>query len=462
MTILYFIIALGVLVLVHEWGHFIVARRVGIKVEKFSIGFGPKLFSIQGKVTEYQICLLPLGGFVKLFGEDPVAEAEGDEAKANEIASSKEAFSSKSLSKRLATVFAGPSMNLVLALVLMPVVFMLGRMLPAILEEDPVVLGVKEGSPAAQAGILKGDRILAIDGKTVKDWSAVLDWVIVHPNMQSVWTLGREGETKIVPLTTVTSPFSEHEAGYVGVEPHFFWGDDAIVGTVNPGSPAEKGGLKEKDLILSLNGELVPSWTEMSSIVRKSEGKELLTVYKRGAEILETKITPEFSEAISFYVMGITKFIDPALFVKKKYGLIEAVQKGTEETKKLFLMTGDVLGRLFTFQLSVKSLGGPLQIAQASGTAARLGLGEFLYFMAFLSMQLGVLNLLPIPVLDGGHVLFMAIEGIRRKPVSLKARTISTQVGMAFLLGLMILITFNDVDRMWGFSNLFEKIRGIF
>lgn len=462
MTILYFIIALGVLVLAHEWGHFIVARKSGIRVEKFSIGFGPKLFSIQGKQTEYLICLLPLGGYVKLYGEDPVAEAEGDEAKAKEIATSPDAFSSKPLRNRLATVFAGPTMNLLLAFLFMPAVFMLGRMLPAVLEEPAVVIGVKANSPAEESNFKKGDQIIAINGIETKDWSAVLDWVVVHPRTPAIFTVKRGGEIKPFPIITTTSPFSGEEAGYIGIEPQFFWGDDPVVGSVYPGSPAEKGGLKEGDLILSLDGARVPTWTEMSSLVRGGSGKELVVVYKRGAQVLESKITPEINNTAGFYAMGITKFIDPNLFVKKKYGFVDSVRLGAKETKKLFLMTADVLGRLFTFQLSVKSLGGPLQIAQASGAAARSGLGEFIYFMAFLSMQLGVLNLLPIPVLDGGHVLFMAIEGIRRKPVSLKARMISTQVGLALLLTLMVVITFNDVNRMWGFAHLFEKIKGIF
>lgn len=462
MTILYFIIALGILVLVHEWGHFIVARRSGIKVEKFSIGFGPKLFSIKGGQTEYLVSLLPLGGYVKLFGEDPVAEANGDEVLAKSIASSKEAFSAKSLRVKLATVMAGPGMNLVLAALLMPVVFMVGRMIPAILEKPPVVIGLKEDSPAKNAGIQMGDRILEIDGKAMNEWSDVVTWVALHAETDAIFKVTRGENTLEVPLTVSKSPQVGQETGYAGFEPQFFVGDDPIVGEANPNSPAQKSGLQKEDRIVSINGQAVSSWTAMTDIVRASQGAPLTLVYRRKGTETAVKIVPEYNDQAKFWMIGITKFIDPSFFVKKKYGFREALFEGTRENLKLLSMTGEVLKRLFTFQLSYKALGGPIQIAQASGAAARSGLGEFLYFVTFLSLQLGILNLLPIPVLDGGHVLFMSIEGVIRRPLSLKFKNTLTHMGLVLLLGLMVLITINDVDRVWGFSEIWGKVRGIF
>lgn len=462
MTILYFIIALGVLVLIHEWGHFIVARLSGIHVEQFSIGFGPKLFSFKPGPTEYKICLLPLGGYVKLYGEDPIAEADGNVQKAKEIAASPKSFAAKSLGKRLATVFAGPGMNLVLCLVLMPLVFMIGRNMPRYLDDSPQVLGVVAGSPAALAGFQVGDKILKINGDQVDLWSDALNWILLHPGDAAVFTLARQDQSLEVPVTIIKEPQSNQEIGYLGIEPGFFVGNDPIVGDVATNSPAFDSGLQANDVITQIDNQAVATWTEMTEIVRGSGGRELSVSFKRGDVLQTVTVKPQFDEAEKVWLMGITKHQDEGLWVNKKYGFIDAIVLGTMENKKLFKMTGDVLGRLFTFRLSYKALGGPIQIAQATGAAARSGLGSFFYFVAFLSLQLGVLNLLPIPVLDGGHVLFMAIEGIRRKPLSLKIKTGLTQVGLVLLLGLMVIISINDVDRVWGFRNILEKITGLF
>lgn len=462
MTILYFIIALGVLVLIHEWGHFIVARMSGILVEQFSIGFGPKLFSFKPGPTEYKICLLPLGGYVKLYGEDPIAEADGNVQKASEIAASPKSFAAKPLGKRLATVFAGPGMNLLLCLVLMPIVFIIGRATPRYLDDSPQVLGVVEGSPAAEAGLQVGDKILKINGDEVGLWSDALNWIMLHPGDEAIITVARGDQSLKIPVKIIREPSSNQEIGYLGVEPGFFIGNDPIVGEVQAGSPAFTSGLKANDVITHIDNQVVATWTAMTEIVRGSNGRELGVTFSRGGVPQSVKLKPKFDETNKAWLMGITKHQDEGLWVNKKYGFVDAMVLGTKENYKLFKMTGDVLGRLFTFRLSYKALGGPIQIAQATGAAARSGLGSFFYFLAFLSMQLGVLNLLPIPVLDGGHVLFMAIEGVRRKPLSLKIKTGLTQVGLILLLGLMVIISINDVDRVWGFRNILEKITGLF
>lgn len=462
MTLIYFILALSSLVLIHEWGHFFIARRAGIRVEAFSIGFGPKLFSLRRGETEYRVSALPFGGYVKLFGEDPVSEAEGDEAKAREIARSPEAFSGKPLWARLATVLAGPGMNLVLALVVMPIVFMIGRQQPAILDQPPVVIGLKGGSPAEAAGLLEGDRILAIDGKKMENWSEVLDWIILHPDTETVVQFQRGTIEKEVPLNVVTSPLSEHPIGYAGFEPLFFFGNAPVVGEVSPGSAAARAGLQSGDRILSVNDKPTPYWTDLTDHIRASQGSDLRMIVQRGAEQIELGVKPEYNEAYKAWLIGISKKLDSSHFVLRRYGFLESLDLGLKENLRLFALTGDVLYRLVRLELSYKTLGGPLQIAQATGAAAESGLGEFLFFLCFLSLQLGVLNLLPIPVLDGGHILFMGIEAIRRKPVSLKFRNALTQMGFVFLVGLMILITINDVDRIWGFGDIVQKIRGIF
>ncbi len=454
MTLIYFIVALGILVLVHEWGHFIVARKAGIRVEQFSIGFGPKIFGFTSGGTEFKICPIPLGGYVKLYGEDPVGEAEGDDARAKEIAASPDAFSARPIWARLATVMAGPSMNLILCIILMPIVFMLGRSVPVILESPPQVLGIKADSPAQTAGILKGDLIVSIDDKPMATWTEVMNWIILHPNDEAVFDVKRGSEEKKVTLKTIPSPFSEHNMGYTGFEPHFFWGNDPVVGTISPDSPAALAGFMPGDRVTALNGQEVTAWDEMTTIIRANADKEVNVTVKRDSGEVNLTVIPKHSPEADAAVIGVMRKLDENQFVKKKYAPLDAVREGMFEVGKLFGMTTEVLGRLFSFQLSYKALGGPLQIAQATGAAAKSGLSDFLYFLSFLSLQLGVLNLLPIPVLDGGHVLFMSIEAIRRKPLSMKLKNGLVMGGMFFLLGLMVLITINDVDRVVGFETI--------
>jgi regulator of sigma E protease len=457
MTIIYFIIALGVLVLVHEWGHYIVAKKSGIRVEQFSIGFGPKIFGFNYDGTEFKISPIPLGGYVKLYGEDPVGESEGNEAKAQEIATSKDAFSAASIRARLATVMAGPAMNIILCFLVMPLVFLLGRQVPAIMEASPVILGIKADSPASRIGLAKDDVILSLNGKPVATWTDVLHQIIINPNQEVDLTVSSQGAQKSFKLPLAVSPYSDQMMGYAGFEPQFFWGNDPIVGQVSANSPAHKAGLQSGDRITSIEATPVSSWDDLTFIVRKSEGKALNFGVDSKGELKTLVIQPEYNEGAKAYVVGITKFSPPDQMIKKQYGFVESVKMGFQEVGKLFDMTLDVLKRLLSFNLSYKALGGPLQIAQASGQAAQAGLPEFLYFLCFLSLQLGVLNLLPIPVLDGGHVLFMTIEGIIRRPLPMKLKNALTSAGMFLLLGLMVLITINDVDRLFSF----ERIKGM-
>lgn len=463
MTILYFVVALGFLVLAHEWGHFIIARKSGITVHKFSIGFGPKLFGFKKGETEYRISLIPLGGYVQLYGEDPLSEAKGDENLAKEIASSPKAFSNKSLRARMATVVGGPLMNIILALLFMPLAFFIGRTEPAFLEKPPVILGVQKDSPAEAAGLQKGDRIISIGDQTVGTWDVFLNWVMLHPDKQTEVVVERNGvEQKEFPLHLSTNKISRQKMGYSGVEPYFFFENDAVVGGVLATGAAASAGVKTGDKILSINGQPVLTWTDMTQKVRESNGSNLILEISREGGPLKIEVTPKYNEAAKAWVMGITQQQNPDHYLKKRYPMGEAIRKGTLENVKLVRMVGEVVGQLFSFQMSYKALGGPVQIAQATAAAARSGLGDFFYFMAFLSLQLGVMNLLPIPVLDGGHLFFMVIEGIRRKPISLKVKTVTQNIGLVFLLGLMVLVTFNDIDSVWGFAQIWGKIKSIF
>ncbi len=239
-------------------------------------------------------------------------------------------------------------------------------------------------------------------------------------------------------------------------------GNDANVDQVSPNSPAEKAGMKAKDKILSIQGEKVETWDDMSEKVAAAGGKSIPIEIQRASEKITLNLTPQYNDAYKKWIIGISKAIPEGSMVKRHFTFEQALKKGSQEFGRLFMLTLEVLKKLFTFQLSYKTLGGPIQIAEATASAAKSGFGDFLYFLSFMSLQLGVLNLLPIPVLDGGHFLFMLYEGIRRKPLSVKGRIIAQQVGMAFLFTLMILVTINDIDTVWGFKKIFAKIMGWF
>lgn len=351
LSIVSFVIAFGLLVLVHEFGHFWVARRSGIAVEKFSIGFGPKLFGFKWKETLFQISLFPLGGFVKMKGES-------DEEKIDP--SDQTSFSNKTTLVRSAVVSAGPLMNLVLSFILMPLVFWIGKPEPVFLKERAVIEQVLPNSPADQAGIRKGDTVFTVDGKPVANWVDLI---------QAVQIAG----SKTFPMEV------------------------------------------------------------------EREGKRFAL-----------EVRPQWNDQINQYMIGIQGKEPTSLDVTiRSYPLKEAIVVGFKANWDNLVLTFQVLKKLFTFELSYKALGGPVQIAYTLAKASASGLADFIFFTAFLSLQLAILNLLPIPVLDGGHLVFFLIEGVLRRPLSLKTRMVAQQVGLVLLLTLILMVTWNDVQRLF-------------
>jgi len=437
MTIFYFIIALGILVFIHEFGHFIVAKKSGVFVEEFSIGFGPKLFAKKWGETEYKLCLLPLGGYVKLHGENPEDEESVDKARA---------FSEKKLSTKAAVVIAGPVMNFLLCLFLMPIVFMLGRTVPAFFDAAPVVEQIRADSPAASVGLTKGDLITQIDGSKVSNWEEAINQIIVATGQKVNLTVDHKGETKEFTVPITNSP----EGGYAGFEPNLFLGIAAIIGKVNANGPAAKAGIEVGDQILSLNGENIDDWIDLTEAIAKSKGEKVSLKLQRNNSIVNTEIQADYNEDLKRYLVGIEKQVQDIPSTVRKYGFLASLQKGGEEVVQLTSTTFNVFWRLISMQLSLKVLGGPIMIAQTTAAAAKLGLGHFLYFLAFMSLQLGIINLFPIPVLDGGHLFFYGIEAVIRRPVSRKIRMVMSQLGFAMLIALMLAVTFNDVQRVWG------------
>lgn len=454
MSILYFVIGLGLLIFIHELGHFLVAKFSGIRVERFSLGFGPRVVKFKIGETEYCVSALPLGGYVKMSGQEDFEEGEIvplDDPRA---------FSSKSLWTRLKVVLAGPGMNLLLPFFLMPLVFMIGRQEPKFVTRSPQVLGVQEGSAAEKAGLMKGDLVTRVDGQVVATWREALPQMMKPAGSILKLEIQREGKSfeKEIPLEK--NELSSISA--TGIEPMFFIDLDPLIGEFSPESPAKAAGMEVGDLVVSIDGKPVRDWNEMSEKVNGSQGKALAFIVERQSEKIALSIKPQLNPALKKYLIGVTKGSNPLYYEKHRYGFVEAVEKGVQENIMLFGMTFKVLKDLVTLKASYKELGGPIKIAEVSTQAAKKGAGNFLYLLAFLSIQLGILNLLPIPVLDGGHIAFMAYEAVAKKPLPMKKRLIAQQVGMFLLLTLMILVTVNDIDSVWGFKSILDKVKAWF
>ncbi len=423
MTIVYFLVVIGILVFVHELGHFIMAKRAGVRVEKFSLGMGPKLFGYRKGETEYIISALPLGGYVKMAGENPDEEPTG----------APDEFQSKTVWQRAKIAFTGPFTNILLAFMVMPLVFMVGTYV-----EGPAKVGyVEKDSPAERAGFHAGDVIEKINGRGIADWTKALTLIAVNPDTDITVLLDRDGEKKTLVLRPEAA--TELMIGTSGLVPDM----PAEIGRLKPGFPAEKAGVAVNDKIISVDDRTIYHWNQFSSLVKESGGKRLLLAVERSGKRMSIAVTPV--QDGGRYVIG----VEPVMrLVFKRYGFIEAIPLGFEKTVEAIDLTFITLKKLLTFNLSIKTLGGPVMIAQMSGQAAEAGPSAFLSLLAVISISLGILNLLPIPVLDGGLLLFLAIEAVRKKPLSRRTMEIAQSVGATVLILLIAVVSYNDIMRL--------------
>ncbi|MEK6599676.1 MAG: RIP metalloprotease RseP [Deltaproteobacteria bacterium] len=430
-TLISFLVVLGILVFIHELGHFIMAKLSGVGVLKFSLGFGPKIIGIKRGETEYLISALPLGGYVKMVGESTDEEVKPEE--------NEKSFANKPISKKAAIVVAGPIMNLVLAFVLLPLIYLIGIQIPAYLDKEPIIGYVVKGEIADKAGLKKGDIILSIDDESIKNWEGLNTAIISNPNRSLKLKIKRDGALKEILFTPEAS--SRTGGGIAGFLPPV----SPAVGGLNKGLPADKAGLKIGDTILSVNGVKIDHWIELQQAIQNNKAEEKLLLIKRGSETFTVGIKPELNEDIKAYVIGISPLQET---ITRRYGPVGAVIEGTKKMGELTIMTFVIIKKLFVGEISIKTLGGPLMIAQVAGQAAESGLTALLSLTAFLSLQLGILNLLPIPVLDGGFIVFFGIEALRGKPLSEKVMTIVQNIGIGLLVLLMVFVTYNDVMRL--------------
>ncbi|MDO9464581.1 MAG: RIP metalloprotease RseP [bacterium] len=432
--ILPFIVVISVLVFVHELGHFLVAKRFGIKVEKFSLGFGPKLIGFQKGDTEYLVSAVPLGGYVKLAGEST-------EEKTGAVWE----FYSKGPFQRILVILAGPFMNILLAIFVFSCIFFTGIELPYF---EAKIGEITEDSPGSKADLKVGDTILKANGKQIKDWSKFQRIILTHPNHALSILIDRNGERKSIQVKTEFN--KEKGGGYLGVSPFI----PPVIGIVEPESPAYKAGIRKGDVVLFISGKQMSSWNDMARSIHNSAGEKISLIIMRERKQLEISVVPKLNKTLNIGLIGI---IPEFKTITRKYGPIGAFVQGCNQTISLIGLTYRSIWMLIKREISIKTLGGPIMIAQLADKQAKAGLVNLFYLLALISINLAVINMLPIPVLDGGHTLFFLIEAIKGKPVSEKWLEWTTKFGIALLVTLMVYVTFNDIMR-----NVGDKIKNVF
>jgi regulator of sigma E protease len=441
----WFLVVLGILVAFHELGHFLAARWVGVKVLKFSLGFGPKLFSRQMGETEYLLSAIPLGGYVKLFGEDETEAATQDDQRRS--------FAHQGLWGKVLIVAAGPGFNFILAYLIFAVWLSLGYTLPVPSFKDiaPIIEAVAADSPAAKAGLMVGDTIKKIDGRDIATRVELLDAAAKGKGAPLTLEILRDGHSETLTITPIPTPgrtSSQVEVGYyLGIEEI-----PPIVNEVVPGKPAAAAGFKEGDRIVSIEGIPIHTWTQMTGLVKESPGRPLHVEVLRESRRVSLTVTPA-SETMTVngktVEVGKIGIAGPDRSLMKSANPLTAIYNGLEATWKWTELTVIGLYKMITGDISSKNIGGPLTIAKISGEAAEQGPSNVIFLIALLSINLGVLNLLPIPILDGGHLLFFLIEGILRKPLGERQREFAQQVGLVLLVGVMIFAFWNDIERIF-------------
>jgi regulator of sigma E protease len=426
-TILAFLFVLGVLVFVHELGHFLAARRLGVRVLTFSLGFGPKLLTTRRGDTEYAISAIPLGGYVKMAGEsvEDVRSGAPDE------------FLSKTKWQRFQVLIMGPVMNLLLAVVVMAVVLAQGAEVPAYHDAPPVVGSVKAGSPADRAGLRPGDRILTVAGSQVDTWDRFDLEIGTRPGNELSLSYLRDGNTHSATLRPEAQ--GKYAVGEIGVFP------DAtpIVASLIKGDVAEKAGLKAGDIVLAVNGEKMAQRSQLTEAISRSADKRTDLTIRRNGQEMHIEVTPQKRGdrgMIGILISEPTKSFKPGPFEAVKL----SVQRNVEFGGLIF----KTLGGLFTGTTSPRQLMGPVAIAQLSGESAQAGWIALFTLMASISLNLGLLNLMPIPVLDGGHIVIMALEGIARRDFSVQVKEKMLLAGFVVILLLMVTVIYNDLTRI--------------
>jgi len=477
-------LVLGVMILVHEWGHFIAARIFGVRVDVFSIGFGPRLFGWKRGATDYRVSALPLGGYVRMAGQDPseidsahstsisrtdkdkaglhvaaetagvsaitfkTAEARGVEQLLRTSTGAPDELMNKPRWQRAIISFAGPLVNLIFPILLLTVYFVaIGIPYPAYQDKPVQVTALPANSPAAAAGLKPGDKIVALDGEKNPDWEQAEKVIAkLTPNSKLPMEVEQGGAQRSLSVPVEQKDLEQPErllerlVGFAPIRP--------VLEDVAPGYPAQRAGLKEDDLIKAADGQPIQWWGEFTERIRGSNGKPVALEVDRKGQTVHLVVTPQPTtneRGETVYQIGVLPHDDTAY---KRVAFPEGARYAALVTVEKIKETAGIVGKLFSGRVSLKQLQGPVGISRAAGQAAKKGPLAIISLMVLISVNLGILNLLPIPILDGGHILLLGIEGLLRRDMSLAFKERFVQVGLVFLLVVFAIVMYNDVVRL--------------
>jgi regulator of sigma E protease len=437
MTILYFILLIGVLIFVHELGHFLAAKRYGIGVPVFSLGFGPRLFGFKRGGTDYRVALIPLGGYVRM---------AGDEADENRSGAPDE-FLSRSRWQRFVVFVAGATFNIVLAVVVVALLFRVwGKEEPPAAEVPPTVVEVMAGSTAAEAGVEPGDQVIAVSGRDMRDPRTEAEEILLQPDTEKTVVLERDGRRIEVAMSTGSDP--RYHLGFPGWLLRSDSPGTPGISYVASGSPAQKAGLQRGDKILGIDQVMDPGEVRLRAMVAASPGQEIVLHVERGGQRLDIPLVPRDESGVG-RIGVVFRTSGPVRNMGLGEAFVESLRFNGETARALFLALRSIGTRLFRGEIgAVRAFSGPIEIAEMS----RRSLEDpqaFLQFLAILSLNLGIFNLLPIPVLDGGHILILLVEGVLRKDLSQKIKERVLQAGFVFLILLFGAVMFFDVVKRY-------------
>jgi len=428
-SVIAFIVVIGVLVVIHEAGHFTMARVLGAPVEVFSVGFGRRLWGFERGGTDYRLSLVPLGGYVRIPGLGP------DES--DVVGEAPEEVELLARWKRALILLAGPVTNIVAAVFFIGVAYMLGVETPAFRDEPPVIGWIDPGSPAAAVDLEVGDLITAVDGVAVPTWRELETSIVSSADNEVVVDVERHGRRHQV--TMVPESVTRYGFGYSGIQPPV----PPVLVQVPVGSPARAAGFEPGDRVLAVNGEPVDQFYDLIRLISPHTDEEITLTVQRGDRTLDISVTPRGEKKAG--KIGVP-LVPPSKI--EHLGPIAAFTTATRDCRRMTVETFRIIGRLLTRKTSIKQVSGPIGIAQISGEAARSGLDSLIWFMGLISLQLGIFNLLPIPILDGGHLTIIAFESTIRRDLSLKLKERILEVGFYALILLMVVVLFNDIVKI--------------
>jgi len=424
------VVVLGIMIFIHELGHFMAAKAFGVRVLVFSLGFGKSLLHIKRGDTDYRISALPFGGYVKMAGDDPSEVREGDKGE----------FLSQPRWHRFVIVVMGPAMNVLLAVALLTGLYKFHYQRPAYLEQPARVGDVEPGSPAAQAKIQPGDMILRFGTEENPKWEDIAIKILITVNEAIPLELERDGE--IVKTSITPIPKGANREGYAGWEPVA----PGVLEEVEPGLPASNAGLKPGDEIVGVNGHKVFYFPSVAYAIQTGNGKPVVFDIIRAGKPLQITVQPIYGELMGEKRWRVGFGFRTGMVIRHlPWG--QALSVALNDNARNCLATFDVLGKILTRRMSARSLSGPIGIAQLSGEAYRAGFPDLVYLVSFISLQLGIFNLLPIPVLDGGVILLLLVESLIRRDLSLEIKERFVQVGIVFLLLLAAFVMYNDLVK---------------